>query len=409
MNAFEALPEPAASRLRDSPLVALVQPYWDWMSEQHYQPHRIRLYLCGLSHFAIWSKQRQFDLGALDRHIDEFLNHHLSRCNCPAPVLRCRHHVSAVLGHLRTVAREVGVRQDQRHAGRFADDLQRFDEYMQHTKGLAASTRRRRVAIVGTLLSLPVNAATPSAGELRKFLAREFSRISNASAGVTVSAVRSYLRFRAFEGDRVDHLVPVVARPANWRLATLPKTLAPHEVDQLLNAFPPDLPSRLRCYAIVRSVVDLGLRSSEVVGLTLDDIDWQAGTVRINKSKSRRSDVLPLPHVTGSAIADYLRSERPQTTSRRVFVRHVSPVDKPVGTGVVRRAVRNAYRRAGLAHTSVHILRHTLARRMLDTGSTLKEVADVLRHRELDSSLIYAKVDFARLGAVVMPWPGSRP
>lgn len=156
-------------------------------------------------------------------------------------------------------------------------------------------------------------------------------------------------------------------------------------------------------------VVDLGLRSSEAIALELDDIDWLRGTVCIRKSKSRRVDVLPLPQVTGAAIADYLRSERPRTRSRRVFVRHVAPVDEPVTASVVRRAVCEACRRAGLPYTHVHILRDTLARRLLDTGGTLKEVADVLRHRALDTSLIYAKVDFGRLVAVAMPWPGSKP
>lgn len=221
--------------------------------------------------------------------------------------------------------------------------------------------------------------------------------------------MRSYLHFRAFEGDHVEHLMPVVAAPAHWRLAPLPQTLTPDEVSRLLVAFPVDLPSRLRCYALVRCVVDLGLRSSEAIALELDDIDWEAGTVRLGTSKSRRADVLPLPQLTGEAIAGYLRSERPQTTSRRVFVRHVAPADEPVAADVVRRAVRQAYRRAGLQYTRVHILRHTLAARLLNTGGTLKEVADVLRHRELDTSLIYAKVDFTRLSAVAMPWPGSRP
>lgn len=82
-------------------------------------------------------------------------------------------------------------------------------------------------------------------------------------------------------------------------------------------------------------------------------------------------------------------------------------MDEPVGPDVVRRAVREAYRRCGLPYTRVHILRHTLASRLLNTGGTLKEVADVLRHRELDTSMIYAKVDVARLSAVAMPWPGS--
>jgi integrase len=158
---------------------------------------------------------------------------------------------------------------------------------------------------------------------------------------------------------------------------------------------------------MVRCLVDLGLREREVVSLELDDIDWEAGTLRIRKGKSLRVDVLPLPHTTGSAIAAYLRSERPTTVNRRVFVRHMAPTDEPIRPDVVRNTVRLAYRRCGLPYTRVHILRHTLASRLLETGGTLKEVADMLRHRDLDTSMIYAKVDIGRLAAVAMPWPGS--
>lgn len=305
--------------------------------------------------------------------------------------------------------RDAGIQQDEIPVGPIDEQLRRFDDHLMHAKGLAECTRNQRSKIVRALLSMTSNAVTPSAEELRQFLTKKLSRVSAASGSVTTTAVRSYLRFRAFEGDRVAHLLPVVAAPAHWRLAPLPQTLAPDEVSQLLRAFPAHLPSRLRCYAFVRCVVDLGLRSSEVISLDLDDIDWTGGTVRISKGKSRRMDMLPLPQATGAAIADYLRSERPRTASRRVFVRHVAPVDEPVAAGVVQRAVREAYRRAGLPYTRVHILRHTLASRLLNTGGTLKDVADVLRHRELNTSLIYAKVDFGRLGAVVMPWPGCLP
>jgi integrase len=205
----------------------------------------------------------------------------------------------------------------------------------------------------------------------------------------------------------VNHLLPVITSPANWRLAPLPETLSPSEITRLLEAFSPEGPSGFRAYAMVRCVVDLGLRASEVVGLDLDDIDWRAGTIRVAQNKSRRADVLPLAQATGSAIARYLRSERPRTANRRVFVRHVAPVDEPIGPGVVRRAIHEAYRRCGLAHTRVHVLRHTLAGRLLEGGGTLKEVADVLRHRALDTSLIYVKVDTDRLSAVALPWPGS--
>jgi integrase len=410
MDVFDTLTNLAASRLRASALAPFVQPYWDRLSSQRYSPHTTRQYLNCLAHFAHWSRRRHVAVSALDRHAADFADQHLPRCTCPAPVQRSRNQVRAALQHLTAVVRAAGLlQQDDHHIDPVEEQLRRFDDHLSHVKGLAGGTRLRRVAIVRGLLSMMSNAVTPSADELRQFLTQELSRVSAASGGVTATAVRSYLRFRAFEGDRVEHLLPVVAAPAHWRLAPLPQTLAPDEVDQLLTAFPKDLPSRRRCYALVRCAVDLGLRGSEVVGLALDDIDWTAGTLRISKGKSRRVDVLPLPHVTGAAIADYLQHERPQTTSRRVFVRHVAPVDEPVAAGVVRRAVREAYRRAGLPYTRVHILRHTLASRLLNTGGTLKEVADVLRHRELDTALIYAKVDFGRLGAVAMPWPGSRP
>jgi integrase len=408
MDVLDGLTELVASRLRTSALAPFVQAYGDRLSERRYSPNTVRQYLNSLAHFAHWSRRQRFDLHALDQHVATFVDQHLPICTCAAPVQRSRNQVRAALRHLTPVVCAAGVQQDDRRIDPVGEQLWRFDDHLLHAKGLAESTRLRRAAIVRALLSMTLNRVTPSADELRQFLAQEFSRVSAASGGATTTAVRSYLRFRSFEGDRVEHLLPVVAAPAHWRLAPLPQTLTHDEVNRLLDAFPADLPSRRRCYALVRCVVDLGLRSCEVTALDLDDIDWVAGTVRITKGKSRRIDVLPLPHVTGAAIADYLRFERPQTTSRRVFVRRVAPVDEPVAAGVVRRAVRGAYRRAGLPHTRVHILRHTLASRLLNTGGTLKEVADVLRHRELDTSLIYAKVDFGRLGAVAMPWPGSQ-
>jgi site-specific recombinase XerD len=284
--------------------------------------------------------------------------------------------------------------------------LQRFDEHLEQARGLAASTRHSRLKIARSLI-LRTSSATPSALELRQFIAGELARVSAASGACLAGALRSYLRFLAFEGELVDHLLPVIVSPARWRLAPLPQTLSVSDIDRLLNAFPMNLPSRLRAFAIVRCLVDLGLRSSEAINLNLDDIDWATGKLCVAHGKCRRSDVLPLPESTGRAIAEYLRSERPKTISRRVFVRHVAPVDQPIGADVARNTVRAAYQRAGLPYTRVHILRHTLASRLLATGGTLKEVADVLRHRELNTSMIYAKVDQNRLAAVAMPWPGS--
>jgi site-specific recombinase XerD len=410
MNAFDSIHPVPAAWLRASALAPYMPIYRCHLVERRYAPATVRMYLCGVAHFARWSRRRRLDLGHLGRDVDRFLVEHLPQCACPYPVQRCRHQIRAALRQMQAVLAGAGIRSDAHRLDPIEAELRRFDEYMQQAKGLAENTRIRRLSVVRSMMN-QTSSAMPTAGGLRHFIAQELTRICPASAGLMASALRSYLRFRAFGGDRVEHLLPLIAAPACWRLAPIPQTLSRVEVAQLLDAFPPELPSRLRSYAMVRCLVDLGLRSREVINLDLDldldDIDWTAGILRIVKGKSCRVDVMPLPQATGGAIAAYLRSERPQTTNRRIFVRHVAPMDEPVGPDVVRRAVREAYRRCGLPYTRVHILRQTLASHLLDTGGTLKEVADVLRHRELNTSLIYAKVDLGRFSDVAMPWPGS--
>lgn len=406
MDAFDSIHPTAASWLRSSALAPSVPAYWRYLTERNYARSTARSYLYCLAHFARWIRRCRHPLDDLDHVIGRFVDEHLPHCTCPSRAHRCRHQVRAALGHLRVVLGDSRIATDGHRVDPIEEALYRYDEYMQQAMGLARSTRLRRLNVVNALVRRSA-VVTPSADQLRRFIAKELDRVSPVSGGAIAAALRSYLRFRAFEGDRVEHLLPVIGSPARWRLAPLPKTLSRDDVERLLEAFPPELPSRLRSYAIVRCFVDLGLRTHEVSRLTLDDIDWTAGTLRIARCKTRRADLMPLPPATGRAIAEYLHMERPQTVNRQVFVRHVAPVDKPVGPEVVRNTVRNAYRRCGLPYTRVHILRHTLAARLLDTGGTLKEVADVLRHRQLNTTLIYAKVDMNRLGAVAMPWPGS--
>ena len=157
--------------------------------------------------------------------------------------------------------------------------------------------------------------------------------------------------------------------------------------------------------------MDLGLRANEVARIELDDLNWYEGTLRIRTTKSRRVDLLPLPVPTGQAIVQYLRNARPKTASRTLFVRHRAPMDVPVSTAVVRGTVRLAFARCGLSarYSGTHVLRRTAATRWLEAGANLKDIADLLRHRCLDTSTIYAKVDLAKLAVIAAPWPGSAP
>jgi len=204
----------------------------------------------------------------------------------------------------------------------------------------------------------------------------------------------------------VHALLGVLAYPANWQQASLPKTLTDEEIGRLLATLDSPCPSMRRSAAIVRCAVDLGLRSGEIAALTLDDIDWEAGILTLHKTKSRREQVLPLPEPTGRAIAAYLEHERPKSRHREVFLRRFAPHDQIIGPDLVRKTIRQAYARAGLPYTRSHLLRHTMARRLLAGGSSLKEVADVLRHRSLNTTLVYAKLDSRNLRSVGLPWPG---
>jgi integrase len=248
--------------------------------------------------------------------------------------------------------------------------------------------------------------STIGAASVRRFVLGEQGR-SAGSIGVIGGAIGCYIRFRSMSGDRVSELAAAIPRAAHWRLASLPEVLTDAEIDELLRSFNQSFPSRRRAYAMVRCLIDLGLRCSEVIKLRLEDINWADGTITLVGTKGRRADVLPLPAATGSAIAAYLHEERPQTLNRAIFVRHVAPYDEPIEKGAVKRAVVAGYRRCGWTRTGVHILRHSVASRLLRTGAPMKDIADVLRHRCLDTSAIYAKVDLNRLAAVALPWPGS--
>jgi integrase len=376
-----------------------------------------RTYLGSIAHLARWMIQCCLPLRLLDeRAIERFLDRHVPHCDCPRPVIRTRSDLRAACAHLLDVLREQRViAACPREVGHIADELRRYDDYMGRVQGLIEGTRSGRLRIVQRLLlhkfaDGPVVIGELQPDDVRKFIAQQLDlRSTTSNATAVTSALRAYLRYRTSCGDRVHGLVGVIARPAHWSLAALPRALSDAEASRLLSSFVTALPSPRRGYAMVRCALDMGLRCSEVTKLQLADIDWRQGTVTLRRTKSRREDILPLPALAGRALADYLRYERPKTINPAVFVRRKAPRDQPIGVDAVRRVIRDAYRRIGLTHGRTHALRHTVASRLLDRGGSLKEVADVLRHRSLNTSLIYAKLDQPRLAAVALPWPGSAP
>ena len=399
----------------EGPLAPHIDAFKQYLTDRGYAASTFTHCVGSIAHFAKWVHGRRLRVQRIDESaVSEFLDEHLPRCRCTGPVERHRRNLSAALGHLLVVLRAQDVIAEPEVSATPVDnELWRYDQHMDHVRGLAPKTRDTALRIVQRLLTLrfgngPVDIPAIKPDHVRRFFAQQAKLYSKpASAGTVVAALRGYFRYRASLGDAVHGLIGAVSYPANWQLTSLPKALSAEEVDQLVSSFGKPGRSLRRADAIVRCALDLGLRSGEVARLTLDDIDWRAGTITLRRTKSRREDVLPLPAATGKAIAAYLKLERPKTSNRGLFVRHVAPRDESIGPDLVRKTIRQAYARAGLPYTRSHLLRHTMANRLLAAGSSLKEVADVLRHRSLNTTLIYAKLDSRNLTEVALPWPGS--
>ena len=227
---------------------------------------------------------------------------------------------------------------------------------------------------------------------------------SRSSAKRTVKALRSLLRFLHVEGHVGRSLAHAVPSVGGWRLSSLPKRLEPEEVRRLLASCDQRTAAGRRDFAVLTVLARLGLRASEIVVLSLDDVDWRAGEVVVH-GKHNRSDRLPLPADVGEAIVAWLRHGRPGSAlGRTVFVRVRAP-HRALSRAGVSKIVSDAGARAGLGTLGAHQLRHTLASEMLKAGASLPEIGQVLRHSHPDTTAIYAKVDRDALRGIARGWP----
>lgn len=405
----------AQASLLKGPLAEYVDEYVARLKLGRYATNTVSLRLGAIAHFAHWMSSCSLHANQLDEGcIDQFFRYHLPRCDCPNEAVRTPRDLrAALLALLSQLRQQRVIKQLASASGPIADELRRYDAHMRDARGLASGTRQDRLSIVQRLLQSKFAGREVVIGELlpediRCFIGEQRKLLGTTSHASTLAwALRAYLRYRASFGDTVQPLLAAISTPACWGQTSLPKGLTAAEVERLLGSFTDAQPSPKRGYAIVRLALDLGLRGGEIAQLQLADIDWRQGTLTLKHTKSGRQEVMPLPSMTGRALETYLRKERPKTSNHALFVRHIAPYDQPIGVDGIRRVVRNAFRRIGIQHGRMHALRHTLACQLVNRGSSIKEIADVLRHSSLNTSLIYAKVDYQALFEVALPWPGS--
>lgn len=232
---------------------------------------------------------------------------------------------------------------------------------------------------------------------------------SNAQRRGTCTALRGYFRFVEMQGIPTQHLCTVIPILPSRRAALSPTVLTPDDLHTLLHAVDRSTAMGKRTYAAILCLSDLGMRVGDVARLSLDDIDWRHGTIRIANHKQGRPFQLPLPTRVGEALAEYLAHGRPPSTSRAVFLHHARPVGTPATVHALKSAVWRAWDDSGLhgAFSGTHILRHSAATRLKQEGVPLKAIADVLGHASLQTTVLYAQIDLPALRKTAQPWPGG--
>lgn len=388
------------------PLAAYVEGLRAEFATLGYAPSTVRSHLTLWAQLSRWLEGQELTPSQLtaDR-IEQFLevrgqtHRYLYSIKALSPGLEFLQRVGAIPGIRAAAEEESAVEEIER----------RFRNYLLVERGLAEVSVETYVLRARTFLAdrarrghLELQSLT--AADVSGFVAGWLPGLSKASARSTVTALRSLLSFLHASGVLAEPLASIVPAVASWRLSGLPIGLTAAQVQALLDACDQSTTVGRRDFAIVTLLARLGLRAGEVAGLTLDDIDWRAGTVTVH-GKSNSDERLPLPVDVGSALSRYLECGRP-ASGRAVFIRAKAPY-RALNHKSVSTVVGRAARRAGLGTVHAHRLRHTLATDVLNRGASLDEVGQLLRHRSRASTAIYAKVDQRRLLQLARPWPTS--
>jgi len=222
------------------------------------------------------------------------------------------------------------------------------------------------------------------------------------------TSTRTFLNFLRWEHLINRDLARVVPPVPVYRLSTVPRHLPWEQIRAVIDSIDPLTQVGKRDKAILLLLAMLGLRNHDVVTLELTQVDWRQGVIRLPQTKSRRERVLPMPQEVGDAMADYVLHGRPPVAAPYVFVRQRAPFAPLAKSINVSTIAYQHLKRAGVKATvsgCAHLFRHSLATHMVNHGTPIKDIADMLGHVSIDTTAMYTKVDVTHLAAVALPMP----
>lgn len=397
-------------RLHGGPLGPHIDAFAAWLSEQGYAKSTITYGLRIVGALSGWMQRGGLSVTDLDEKTTvDFLRDRKSERRIHLSDIP---KLNLLLEHLRQ-SHVIPVPATDVDISELGSIEREFSNYLSQERKLSEASLQNYVPVARQFLeerfgTRPIVFEEIQQIDISRFVLRYVNRFNRGRAKIMVSALRSFFNFLHLHGHISTDLAATIPTVANWRCATLPNWIPSEDVERLLNSCDQSTITGQRDYTILLLLARLGLRSGEVINMTLDDIDWEAGVIRVS-GKGRWHDKLPLPNDVGEALARYLCQGRPRCSTRRVFVRMKAPLRGLMGRGAIYSVVQRAFDRAGLhpSHKGPHTLRHSLATNMLHKGASFGEIGEILRHRDFDTTQIYAKVDLSALRKIAQPWPGG--
>jgi site-specific recombinase XerD len=396
--------------LRDGPVGSPLESFAQALFEAGYATFTARKHLRAAEHFIYWTHGHGIPVCRLNEQSLARFERHLSRCRRPryshAKRLSAFHGARLFLTYLRD-ARIITLSSVEPPVHDPAL-LSAFCQWMHRQRGSGDRTLCCYSIYIRELLRrLGEEPSRFDAHRLRAFVLEKTRSCGWATAKNYAKVLRMFLRFLIAEGQCAVGLDAAIPTVAHWRLASLPRYLQPEDVERLIASCDRTSAVGRRDRAILLLLARLGLRAGDVVHLRLSDIDWKDASVRVC-GKGRRHTRLPLTQEVGQAIVAYLKKGRPRTNADALFIRSLAPFCALGPSCAVSKIVDKAFRRAGVARPSrgaAHLLRHSLATSLLRQGTSLEDIAAILRHRSIETTQIYAKVDIPALRQIAQPWP----
>jgi integrase/recombinase XerD len=308
-----------------------------------------------------------------------------------------------------------GLIEDDRQATATSQTLILSEEYTHHlheVRGFAASTlsshRRTAQSFLQHLEEAGTSAGCIRASNIESYIAKTGKRLTRASLQHDIAALRGFLRFLTTDGRVPAGLDYQIDTPRLYRLEQLPRALPWETVRTLLRSVETASPMGLRDYAMFLLIATYGLRASEIVAISLDDIRWRQGILRIHQRKTSSPLELPLTNEVLSALVKHLKRTPPSASYRRVFLRMRAPIGVLKPTAVTE-AFQALVRKSGLSipFQGPHCLRHSYAVHLLKNGTPLKTIGDILGHRTAESTSMYLRLATGDLREVALAVPGG--